>query len=58
MIIINLKGGLGNQMFQYACGRAISLRNEEKIKLDITGFERTKNMDTPREYYLSHFNVL
>jgi len=57
MIIINLKGGLGNQMFQYACGRAISLRNEEKIKLDITGFERTKNMDTPREYYLSHFNI-
>ena len=21
MIIINLKGGLGNQMFQYACGQ-------------------------------------
>jgi len=30
MIIINLKGGLGNQLFQYACGRALILRQEEK----------------------------
>ena len=28
MIISNLVGGLGNQMFQYACGRALSLRVE------------------------------
>ena len=30
MIIINMKGGLGNQLFQYACGRALILRQEEK----------------------------
>ena len=24
MIIVNLMGGLGNQMFQYACGLALS----------------------------------
>ncbi|MYF45722.1 MAG: hypothetical protein F4073_01765 [Rhodobacteraceae bacterium] len=26
MIIIDLRGGLGNQMFQYAAGRTLSLR--------------------------------
>jgi hypothetical protein len=57
MIIINLKGGIGNQMFQYACGKALSLRNGEPIKLDITGYERTRNSDTPREYSLSYFNI-
>jgi hypothetical protein len=63
MIIINLKGGLGNQLFQYASGRALSLRQQEKngkgtaLKLDITGYERTKNLDTPRTYSLSSFNI-
>jgi len=33
MIISNLVGGLGNQMFQYACGRAISLRTGIPLRL-------------------------
>ena len=63
MIIINLKGGLGNQLFQYAAGRALALHQQEKngkitdMKLDITGYERTKNSDTPRRYSLSPFNI-
>jgi len=28
MIITNLIGGLGNQMFQFACGRSLSLKNK------------------------------
>jgi hypothetical protein len=34
MIIANLKGGLGNQMFQYALGRTLALKNNDVLKLD------------------------
>ena len=33
MIIINLKGGLGNQMFQYALGYVLAKKNNPQIKL-------------------------
>jgi hypothetical protein len=36
MIIVKLMGGLGNQMFQYAIGREVSLRNNVPLKLDLT----------------------
>ena len=35
MIITRLWGGLGNQMFQYAAGRALSFRSGVPLKLDI-----------------------
>ncbi len=38
MIVSNIIGGLGNQMFQYAAGRALSLERNESLHLDITGF--------------------
>ncbi|MBT8579342.1 alpha-1,2-fucosyltransferase [Polynucleobacter paneuropaeus] len=38
MIISNILGGLGNQMFQYAAGRAMALRNNALFKLDISEF--------------------
>lgn len=38
MVIINLIGGLGNQMFQYAAGRALSLKRGDPLRLDISGF--------------------
>jgi hypothetical protein len=58
MIISQLYGGLGNQMFQYAAGRAASLRLNETMTLDISFFEshslhqgfelfRVFNIDTP-----------
>lgn len=33
-IVIALNGGLGNQMFQYAAGRALALRSDARILLD------------------------
>ncbi|CAG1023235.1 O-antigen biosynthesis glycosyltransferase WbnK [Patescibacteria group bacterium] len=36
MIITKLTGGLGNQMFQYALGRALSIKNNTNLLLDIS----------------------
>lgn len=34
MIVVNIKGGLGNQMFQYAIGYALSKKNKTQFYLD------------------------
>ena len=39
VVISHIIGGLGNQMFQYATGRALSLRKNTELRLDISGFE-------------------
>ena len=39
MIITNIFGGLGNQMFQYAIAKSIAVKNKDVFKLDITLFE-------------------
>jgi len=33
MIIININGGLGNQMFQYALGKSLSIDKKTDLKL-------------------------
>jgi hypothetical protein len=33
-LIVHLKGGLGNQMFQYACGRSLALHHDAELVLD------------------------
>ena len=58
MILVSLKGGLGNQMFQYACGRAISLRHAQTLKLDLSGFDHAMKSDTPRMYGLDSWNIV
>lgn len=40
MVITQILGGLGNQMFQYASGRALSLAVEQPFLLDLRGFKR------------------
>lgn len=39
MIIAKIQGGLGNQMFQYAFGRMLALRNNVPLKLDTMMFK-------------------
>ncbi|MBU3638546.1 alpha-1,2-fucosyltransferase [Polynucleobacter sp. AP-RePozz3-80-G7] len=42
MVISKIIGGLGNQMFQYAAGRAISIGLGEPFKVDIMAFNKYK----------------
>ena len=51
MITVELAGGLGNQMFQYACGRALSLRLGTDLQLNTTNPDR----DPLRRYALGCF---
>ena len=53
MIIVRLRGGLGNQMFQYALGRTLSLARGTSLKLDLSPFRHHRL----RSYALGRLNV-
>jgi len=53
MIIVKLMGGLGNQLFQYAAARRLSIHHNTPLKLDIGFFKN----DLLRSYDLSHFCI-
>jgi hypothetical protein len=53
MIIVKIIGGLGNQLFQYALGRHLAIKNDVELKLDISSFQ-TYNL---RNFELSKFNI-
>ncbi len=61
MIFVNLKGGLGNQMFQYAIGRSLSLYHGTQLKLDIQFF-KNRDMIPPNATFRKHelhiFNIV
>lgn len=58
MIVIKLKGGLGNQMFQFALGSILSKQKNVPLKLDHRFFEFSKHHDgvTEREFELHVFD--
>jgi hypothetical protein len=57
MIIVQLTGGLGNQMFQYAAAKALSLKISTELLLDVSSFLRTElpDLEVPRDFELIHF---
>ena len=46
MIVVRFNGGLGNQLFQYAMGRHLSLIHSRPLKFDISGY--TSSEPDPR----------
>jgi len=41
MIISKLKGGLGNQLFQYATGFSLAKKLDAPFKIDVSGYEKS-----------------
>jgi len=56
MVIVRLRGGLGNQMFQYAMGKRIALHYNTNVKLDLTSLLKKGKKDS-RPYQLHIFNI-
>lgn len=60
MIIVQLQGGIGNQMFQYAAGRALAIRNNTHLKIDLSFLKNgvlEENVDY-RNYGLNNFCII
>ena len=65
MIIVRINGGLGNQIFQYATARAISIKLNRKLLLDIAWYHDINTLDdqsdpnatTIRDFLLDNFNI-
>lgn len=59
MIIVRLGGGLGNQLFQYALGRHLSIIHQRELRIDTSGY--TSTIGDPqkgiRTFALSHFTI-
>lgn len=54
MIVMKISGGLGNQLFQYAVGRAIAIQCQVPLKLDVSAYE---NYKLHNGYRLDQFNI-
>ena len=61
MIIVNLKGGLGNQMFQYAIGYCLSRKKNTSLYFDTRLMEEHKinppPRNVPRDFDLDVFDI-
>ncbi len=57
MIVVRLMGGLGNQLFQYAAAKQLSILNNAELYFD-TSFFSTKPIDNiQRKFELDVFNI-
>ena len=59
MILIELQGGLGNQMFQFAFASVFANKNNCAVKIDNNFFDlkEKQQRNTPRLYELAIFNI-
>lgn len=65
MLIARITGGIGNQLFQYAFVRSLSIKLNQKFKLDLSWyhdyhkFEKSNDPKaaTKRDFLLNYFNI-
>ena len=58
MIFVDLMGGLGNQLFQYATARALAIDKNVKLFFNLEDYNRQDAKDFKHiEFKLNHFNV-
>ena len=58
MIVVRFKGGLGNQLFQYAAGRALAARHGVPLQFDARWYDRSVHQQSVRRSFdLMHFAV-
>lgn len=57
MILLPLNGGLGNQMFQYACGKALALKHQTSLVLSFSLLNQNTKGTTKRSFELEVFRV-
>ena len=53
IVISNISAGFGNQLFQYATGLAIAMKNKSKYKLDLSFYEKEENKKFLKLNYLN-----
>lgn len=59
MIIVQLGGGLGNQLYQYAFGRFLALKHNTELKLDINHLKKSSTTkEILNRYRLGAFNII
>ncbi|MBC8490515.1 MAG: alpha-1,2-fucosyltransferase [Bacteroidetes bacterium] len=57
MVITNIIGGLGNQLFMYAAARRLAHIHNVPLRLDISGFKKDDKWSRLRTYRLKYFNI-
>jgi hypothetical protein len=59
MFFVKIHYGLGNQMFQYALARRISIERQLPFKMDISFYSKNPTLkETKRTYDLNKFNII
>jgi hypothetical protein len=57
MIVSHLRGGLGNQFFQYAMGRALAIRRKTELVVDVEWFFETHPGMEIRTFELARYGL-
>jgi len=58
MIVVKIYGGLGNQLFQYACARALSVKTDQTLLMEMSYFIHNPHRTTPQwPYQLDCYSI-